>query len=623
MTQQLSSARALELLAPARNLATGIAAIDCGADAVYIGGPTHGARAAAANSVEDIAQLCRYAHRFRAKVYVTVNTIIYENELDQVVKTTWDLYHAGVDALIVQDMAMLALPLPPIALHASTQCDTRTPQRAAFLADAGMSCVVLPREMSLDEIRAVHAATPVPLEVFVHGALCVSYSGDCRASLVNGGRSANRGECAQICRLKFALTDGEGNEVAPPAHYLSLRDLNRIDRLAQLAEAGASSFKIEGRLKDKAYVMNVVTAYSQALDEICAANPQRWRRASYGRTEQPVVANLAKIFNRGYTQYAIDGPRSLQGMRIATLDTPKHRGELIGTLLRNDGKKLSIKLKQGIVLTNGDGLGYLDSDGAYTGFRVNRVEGNTVYLTAPIQIKPGVQLYRNADKAFDDAMQAAQPKRVLPVDITLSLTEDGSLALSGTDCRGCQATVTLPYQKQEANSAQTEVRRRIAAKLGGTGYVLGTYTDTIDSLFVPASTFTALRRHLIQALDTEAEATRPIEKRRAEKEGLRLDADTTLSFHDNVANSVAEKFYADHGAVVAEKALEVQPTPQKPTEVMVSRHCIRRELGACLLTPQGSKLPPTLVLRDTAGRVRPMQLAFDCKNCLMRVIAVN
>lgn len=345
----------LELLAPARDAATAKVAIDCGADAVYIGAGHHGARAAAGNSIDDIRDVCEYAHRFGVRIYVTLNTLVYDNEIDDVRQLVLDLYGAGVDALIVQDMSLMKMDIPPIELHASTQCDVRTPEKARFMEAVGMSQIVLPREFTLDEIRAVRAVTTVPLEVFVHGALCVSYSGDCRASFVNGGRSANRGECAQMCRLPYDVFDGDGHRVDVDPYVLSLRDMNRLADLADLVEAGASSFKIEGRLKSAEYVCNVVLAYSSALNRIVETNPERYRRASFGRVDTDFVPDVSKTFNRGFTNYFLRGeqpaPASLASMR-----TPKHVGRRVGRVVRADAR--SITLNADAELANGDGLGF-------------------------------------------------------------------------------------------------------------------------------------------------------------------------------------------------------------------------------------------------------------------------
>ncbi len=617
--------RSLELLAPARDREVAIAAIDCGADAVYMGGPDHGARAAAANSVDDIREVCRYAHRYRARVYVTFNTLIYENELAQARETVRALFAAGVDALIVQDMALLRMDIPPIALHASTQCDARTVDKVRFLAALGMSCVVLPREMSVAEIRAVHEAVPdVRLEAFVHGALCVSYSGDCRASLVNGGRSANRGECAQICRLPYDLTDADGNVIMANRHFLSLRDMNRMARLGELADAGVSSFKIEGRLKDKDYVMNTVAAYSAALDALVAVEPERYRRASFGRTAPGFTPDVTRTFNRGYTDYFCSRrPGSVGGksLHLASMLTPKWVGAEVGTVTRVNGRQVTARLTT--QLSNGDGLGFFDKDGRFSGFRVNRVEGNVLHLATPVDLRPGTRLFRNADKAFADTLAAARPRRLICVDITLRAIP-GGLALDLRDERGCAVTATTQCEPGIARKPQTAVRAATLSKLGDTIYTAGTITDLPgDGIFVPAGILAALRRDAVALLDHAAAATYAGERRRPEDADAQMWSET-LTFHDNVANSQARRLYRDHGAREMAPAMEcAMPAADAETHVMTCRYCLRREMGACLRDPQATRrLPATLVLRPRTPGMRPLSLRFDCAACLMTVHAL-
>ena len=617
--------RSLELLAPARDREVAIAAIDCGADAVYMGGPDHGARAAAANSVDDIREVCRYAHRYRARVYVTFNTLIYENELAQARETVRALFAAGVDALIVQDMALLRMDIPPIALHASTQCDARTVDKVRFLAALGMSCVVLPREMSVAEIRAVHEAVPdVRLEAFVHGALCVSYSGDCRASLVNGGRSANRGECAQICRLPYDLTDADGNVIMANRHFLSLRDMNRMARLGELADAGVSSFKIEGRLKDKDYVMNTVAAYSAALDALVAAEPERYRRASFGRSAPGFTPDVTRTFNRGYTDYFCSRrPGSVGGksLHLASMLTPKWVGAEVGTVTRVNGRQVTARLTT--QLSNGDGLGFFDKDGRFSGFRVNRVEGNVLHLATPVDLRPGTRLFRNADKAFSDALEAARPHRSLAVDMCLRRTLTG-VSLTLTDERGCSATAAADCSLAAAQKPQRAVRAAQLARLGDTIYTLRELDDELaDADFLPMSVLSALRRQAVDALDHAAAATYPYEYRRAEDTAAPL-WQPVLTYHDNVANSRARAFYTSHGATAIAAAMEVAPDAGKEVHVMTCRYCLRRELGACLRDASPTRrLPDTLILRPHAPNALPLRLRFDCARCLMTVHALR
>lgn len=609
--------RTLELLAPARDAATAITAIDHGADAVYIGPPSHGARAAASNTIEDIARVCEYAHRFRARVYATVNTLIYDDELEGVERLIGELWRAGVDALIVQDMAVLKLDIPPIALHASTQCNAVTPERAAMLAAAGFSQIVVPRELTLDEMRRFAEVTPVPLEGFVHGALCVSYSGDCRASLVNGGRSANRGACAQICRLPYDLVDGNGNVVVANRHLLSLKDLNRLTDLRAMADAGISSFKIEGRLKGEDYVKNVVLAYSRALDRICADAPDLYRRASAGRVVGNFVPNLDKAFNRGFTSYFL---HEKPAEKMSSQLTPKWIGVPVGKVVKATPRRVEVKTT--VQINNGDGLGYFDSRGAFTGFRVNRAEGGIIMPATPVDVRPGMMLYRNTDKAFDDLMAADDTRRRIGLEMKLS-ARNGMIILQVCDERGCRIQTAIECETQEARTPQKSEHQRVLGRLGDTIYTLDSLEDEIEGVFVRSSELTALRRRAIETLDHAAASTRPLDLRRQSTE---FSTPEKVDFHENIANRLAEEFYREHGTREMVRTMEVNaPEASQELHVMTTRYCLRRELGACLKTPEGKKLPSPLFLRSvnpsalTRGDIR---LDFDCARCQMRVVSL-
>lgn len=593
----------IELLAPARDASVAIAAINHGADAIYIGASSHGARAAAGNSVSSIGEVCDYAHRFGARVYVTVNTLVYESELREVERLVGELYHAGVDALIVQDLGLLRLDLPPIALHASTQCDIRTPERARFLQDLGFSQLVLPRELTLNEIRAMRREVSVPLEAFVHGALCVSYSGDCRASLMCGGRSANRGECAQICRLPYDLVDGHGETLVRGKHLLSLRDLNRLSSLAQMIDAGVSSLKIEGRLKDEAYVKNVVSAYDEALRRMGVS------RTSDGTVERTFRPDVSRSFNRGFTQHFLFSSKPAAGT-LTNPDTPKSVGPRIARVAAVKGRRITLK-DVAEPLHNGDGLNF-----GSRGFRVNKVESPAVILTAePVEgLRPGMELRRNFDKAFADSLSPAT-SAVRTIPLTATLRRAGTLlVLENAD--GTAATISQP-EPQPARTAQEDARRRVIAKLGNTPYRLESLTDTLGSEFVAASTLTELRRAFVEAMDCARASRFERPLRMAEKLDAKCPDGTSLTFHSNVANPMAEKVYRAHGVTgTIERALEVE-RPNGEVEVMCTRHCIRRELGRCLQTPAGREWPEPLTLRS-AG-LPPMRLHFDCANCQMRI----
>ena len=482
------------MLAPARDASVAIEAIKCGADAVYIGADSHGARAAAGNTVEDIAEVVKFAHQYNARVYVTLNTIIYENEIGAVEKLVARLYDSGVDALIVQDMGVLRMNIPPIALHASTQCDTRDARKAVFLEKVGFSQIVLARELSLQEINKIYQRVNVPLEVFVHGALCVSYSGDCQASCVAMGRSANRGECAQMCRLPYTLVDSNERVLIENKHLLSLKDMNRSAYIEEMIETGVSSFKIEGRLKDVGYVKNTVAYYRQAIDKVIADNPGKYQRASVGHSIYNFSPVLAKSFNRGFTDYFLQA----QDEKIASINTPKSQGEKVGVVKTVRGKEIIASLDK--PLNNGDGLGYFDENGVLTGFRLNKIEGNKLYPATMINLKPGTLLYRNKDKAWDDLLIADGVSRNIAVKMVIKSTADG-IALDLYDERGNNVSLPLTVECQDAKSPQEESRRRVLSKTGNTIYRVEEIEDNLGNVFVPASVLTDLRRKALDLLD--------------------------------------------------------------------------------------------------------------------------
>lgn len=615
--------RPIELLAPAKDAETAIQAILHGADAVYMGASSHGARHAAANSVADIARVAAFAHRYGARVYVTVNTIIYDDELADVERLVWDLWRAGADALIVQDMALLMMNLPPIALHASTQCDTRTPAKSRFLQDAGFSQIVLARELSLDEIGAIHRAVSVPLEVFVYGALCVSFSGDCQASFLTTGRSANRGECAQICRYAFDLEDGQGNRIAVGKHLLSLRDMNRIAMLSDLLAAGASSLKIEGRLKDVAYVKNATAAWRAALDRIISENPDKYSHASRGHSNVTFTPDLQRCFNRGYTPYFLKGtPRP---GTMASFDTPKWVGQPVGTVVRCAGKVIEARLSTGV--NNGDGLGYFDRDGRFAGFRVNRSEGSRLFVAQPVNIAAGTGLYRNNDIRFNALLTGETARRTVDAWLTLRRTPWGlALDARAEGMRGA-VSITRTVEFSPAKTDQRAARRRVLEKTGNTIYTITGIDDHAGDIFIPASVLTAMRREVTELLDTAWACAYRRDMRRKPAENLHLPEGTELTRHDNIANRLAAGFYRSLGAMEIPQAIEVAPardritqTGSAETRVMECRYCLRREMGACLKTKDKGNLPRELYL--VAGQNR-FRLEFDCAKCLMRVWHIN
>lgn len=604
--------RKIELLAPAKNLECGMAAIDHGADAVYIGAPKFGARAAAVNSLEDIAALVEYAHLYNVRIYVTVNTILKDEELKETEEMIRALYRVGVDALIVQDMGIVGLELPPIPLHASTQMDNRTAEKVRFLADAGFRQVVLARELSLREIGKIHEACPdVPLEIFVHGALCVSYSGQCYVSQACFGRSANRGECAQFCRLPFSLVDSNDRVIAKDKHLLSLKDLNQSEELEALLDAGASSFKIEGRLKDVSYVKNVTAAYRQKLDAILARRKE-YVRASSGSCRYAFKPQLDKSFSRGFTHYFLHG----RTRDVFSFDTPKSLGEEMGTMKEARGNYLTVAgLKS---FNNGDGVCYIDEQGKLQGFRINRVEGNKLYPQEMPRIKPRTVLYRNFDQEFEKILARRSSERKMAVAIRLADTAFG-FALTLTDEDDNRVTLSLPRAKEPARTPQEENLKTQLAKLGNTPFEAERVDiDFTENWFLPASVLADFRRQAIEKLI----AARRINYRR-ELAVLRPTThafpQTTLTYLGNVMNARAASFYAGHG--VASIAPAFEQTPVEKAVLMFCKHCLRYSMGWCPVHQrERSPYREPYYLVSTDGK--RFRLEFDCRNCQMKVSAL-
>lgn len=605
--------RKIELLAPARNLECGIEAVNHGADAVYIGAPKFGARAAATNSMDDIGRLTDYAHLYGVRIYVTVNTILKDEELKETEDMIWELYRRGVDALIVQDMGLTRLNLPPIPLHASTQMDNRTAGKVRFLAEAGFRQVVLARELSLDEIAAIHKACPdTPLEVFVHGALCVSYSGQCYASQACFGRSANRGECAQFCRLPFSLVDADGRVVVKDKHLLSLKDMNRLDMLEQLLDAGVTSLKIEGRLKDVAYVKNVTAAYSQRLDAILKRRKE-YVRASSGTCRLDFRPQPEKSFSRGFTHYFLEG----RGEDIASFDTPKSLGEAMGTLKEQRGGWVSVA---GVKpFHNGDGVCYLDEQGRLQGFRINRVEGNKLFPAGNVaRIRPRTPLFRNLDQEFERALARKSAERKIGVRLRLEENAFG-FSLTAVDEDDNRVTLAFGYAKERARTPQVENLRTQLAKLGGTPYELTEPAEIAltEEWFVPSSVVADWRRQVVERLT----AARRINYRRelaVWRPTHHAYLATTLTYLGNVMNDEARHFYLDHGVKAVAPAYEKQPADG--VVLMFCRHCLRYSMGWCPVHQKGrSPYREPYYLASSDGR--RFRLEFDCKNCQMKVLA--
>ena len=682
---QHPSLNTIELLAPAKNLKCGMAAIEHGADAVYIGASRFGARQSAGNSVEDIGKLCEYAHRYGATVHVTINTIIYNDEFEETLALVRELVDVGVDAFLLQDMGLMSkvkeIVPDTVALHASTQCDTRTWEKAQWLSQQGFDRVVLARELSAEEINDIHKRLPeLELEAFVHGALCVSYSGVCYVSQYSFGRSANRGACAQFCRLAFDLKDSDGKTIEHQRHLLSLKDMSQIDNLETLMRSGACAFKIEGRLKDINYVKNVVSAYSKRIDEIISKHPGEFRRASLGRVRYSFTPDLKKTFNRGYTNYFLKGRQA----DIFSPDTPKALGEFVGRVkeIRRDSFNVSSTAN----FANGDGLCFLsrDTDSQSTrleGFRVNRAVGNRLYpFKMPRGLKPGMGLYRNQDQAFDKELSGKTAERKIAIKIWFGTSPNPSKGGEClTDCRGtiwAQAEVIGRANPNQASNQRisNEHPVRLSPPLGGAGgglqlaqkpqrdniirqlTKLGNtvyecteveIVDAADKYFIPSSILAELRRMVVEELDKQIlnRQRMTIHRKSVDKVSEHKPHITVVNpaqyqqmpYLYNISNDVARKFYEQQGLTKAEPAFEIQyPSVDNGSEstgklfsirgdkdavshlLMQCRHCIRYSLGYCV--KRGGKKPtwrePLFLELPDKRRFR---LEFDCKNCQMNV----
>lgn len=604
-----TKSRPIELLSPAKDLNCGIEAINHGADAVYIGAPKFGARSAAGNSLEDIRELCEYAHLYEARIYVTLNTILKEEELEEAERMIWDLWRVGTDALIIQDMGITRLNLPPIPLHASTQTDNRTPEKVRFLEAAGFTQVVLARELSLNEIRRISEATTVPLEVFVHGALCVSYSGQCYLSAALSGRSANRGECAQYCRLPYTMVDATGTEIVTHKHLLSLKDMNRSDQLEALLDAGVSSLKIEGRLKDAGYVKNITAYYRKKLDAVLSRRPE-YRRASAGRSTYTFEPVAEKSFNRGFTPFLLEGRTA----DITAFNTPKSLGEPVGTVKEIKGNSFTVAgLKQ---LSNGDGLVFFNRKGELEGFRVNRVEANRVFPLDMPQLAPKTPLYRNFDQAFDKLLAKPSAERKLSVEIEF-LDNPFGFTLCMEDETGARIMLTEPFAKELARREQQDNIRTQLSKLGNTPFEASKVVVGLsENWFVPSSLLADMRRRGVEKLLEARRARYPRETVKRVQPSVSIPfPERQLTYLGNVANGKARSFYQDHGVEQIDPAFEL--SPRKDVPLMFTKHCLRYSMGWCPTYQKDKspyKEPYYLLYKDTR-----LRLQFDCKHCQMLV----
>ncbi|MHB1215747.1 MAG: peptidase U32 family protein [Thiobacillus sp.] len=622
----------LELLAPARDADIGIEAVNHGADAVYIGGPSFGARAAASNDTDDIARLVNHAHRYNARVFVTLNTILRDDELEPARRQIWQLYDAGVDALIIQDMGLLELDLPPIQLHASTQTDIRTPEKARFLQDVGLSQIVLARELDLEQIAAIRTATDparCTLEFFVHGALCVAYSGQCFISHAHTGRSANRGDCSQPCRLPYQITDMEGRIVAHDKHVLSMKDNNQSDNLEALIDAGIRSFKIEGRYKDMGYVKNITAHYRTLLDEIIERRPE-FARASSGRTAFAFTPDPNQNFNREFTDYFVGGRRD----DIGAFDTPKNPGLFIGYVSKVGDKWVELHTDSpDIALNNGDGLCYYTLQKDLAGLAINRAEKVDegtwrVFPKDPMtsfkDLRAGTAVNRNRDMNWTRLLDKPSSERRIGVWLRLDETGAG-FSLTLTDEDGHSATVAADHAKEPAKDvakAEATLREHLG-KLGTTPFAaMGIALELKQAWFIPASFMNALRRDAVAALETERAATYTRPERLQAIEPPAIYPEDTLSYLANVYNHKARDFYARHGVKLIAAAYESHEEAGE-VSLMITKHCVRYSLSLCpkqargVTGVQGTVRAAPLTLINGSEK---LTLRFDCKPCEMHVV---
>ena len=622
--------RQLELLAPARDAEIGIAAIDCGADAVYIAGPRFGARQAAGNGIEDIRRLCSHAHRFGARVFVALNTILYDEELEAAYGQMLDVQEAGADAIIIQDMAILKMAGEGIGnirkdfhipLHASTQCAIRTLEQARFLESLGFSRIILERELSLEQIRAIREAVSCEIEFFVHGALCVCYSGQCYLSEHIAGRSANRGACIQACRSRYDLVDASGKVLVKDKALLSLKDFNLHDRLEELAEAGICSFKIEGRLKNESYVKNIVRYYSEALDKIVKTESDKYERASFGTVQADFQPDPDKTFNRGYTELYLDGKRG----KWAAMDAAKSMGEEIGTVsgISRDKTEITVRFsKKDITLNNGDGFSFVDRSGNVTGFRGDVCKGNSIKGKGAANAGIGTILFRNINSSFEKELERHKSSKELAADIHLNFnkaTDGWNISAKAVSEDGRLVYIDRHTEGEEAKNLErmTEI---IKAQLGKTAEI---YSFTVKSIvadeglpFMPASFINALRRELAQELEKLPCNKKDILLRSLSSGGDSVVPKKDVDYKTNISNKMAYSVYKAAGAEDIKKAYELKPVVN--AELMRSRYCIRYELGICPIHHRVKDSGPLFLLNNG----RRLALHFDCRNCEMTVTSV-
>lgn len=604
----------LELLSPAKNLEQGRAAIDHGADAIYIGAPMFGARVAAGNSVGEIEELVKYAHLFGSKVFVTVNTLLFDNELMAAEKLMWDLYNTGVDAAIVQDMGILELNLPPIELHASTQTHNIDPRRVKFLEQVGFKRIILARETSLEQMNALRQQTTADLEAFIQGALCVCYSGQCYMSQYLNGRSGNRGACSQPCRSAYDLVNSDGKTLRHNEHLLSLKDFSAAQYIENMIDAGITSFKIEGRLKDISYVKNVTAYYRKLLDGIIAHRDDL-SASSSGTTKIFFEPDLQRTFNRGFTDYFL-----VNRHKMASHATQKSLGKMIGTVVESQGNRLTVKSIE--PLTAGDGICYFNDEQKLDGFLVNHVEGNRITVNKPLNIKPKTELWRNNDFAFEKMLQGVTAVRKVPVSMTVGETSTG-LSLTISDEDGCTTSATVDCEKSMAKNIDKakETFEKQLSKLGATAFEMKDLNLLFDNTpFVPSSTLNELRRKAVEQLTNER-----ILHFRPKDSGFVPNTlpyfEESIDYRANIVNDKAESFYMHHGVKCIERGLE-ETNDYRDKALMTTKYCLRYELGQCLKCKCNKDIAADyrgeLFLVNNGSRFR---LVFDCQRCEMQIIA--
>ncbi|HJV92909.1 MAG TPA: U32 family peptidase, partial [Azonexus sp.] len=601
----------LELLAPAKNADFGIEAIKHGADAVYIGGPAFGARYGAGNTVADIERLSAYAHRFHAKVFVALNTILRDDELEEGRRLAWQIHAAGADALIIQDMGLLEMDLPPIQLHASTQTDNRNADKVKFLEDVGFSQIVLARELSLNEVRKIASQTSLALEYFVHGALCVAYSGQCFISHAHTGRSANRGECSQACRLPYTLIDDKGKTITENQHLLSMKDNNQTANLLALAQAGVSSFKIEGRLKDLSYVKNITAHYRSLLDDILEQHPE-FSRASSGRSTWTFTPQPEKTYNRGYTDYFANDRQD----DIGAFDSPSFVGEPIGEVVDIGPGHFTVNAE--VDFNNGDGVCFYDAHGEVLGMRINRAEGKTLYpAEIPEELTVGATLFRNRDQEFERALEKDSAERRIAIRPVFAETADG-FALTLTDEDGVSVTAELPHAKEAAKNAEraTAALSEQLAKFGNTLFVAEPVELQLSHpWFLPVGALNALRRDAAEQLEAARLAAHPRPLRAAPAAAPAPYPQEELTYLGNVFNAKARQFYEKHGVKLIAEAYEANQE-KGMVSLMITRHCLRYSFNLCPKEVKHLKPDPMTLVNGNEKLI----LKFDCKACEMHVI---